>query len=101
MLVAGELDAAAIDSTLLALEARTDPAVARLRVLERLGPAPHPPVVLLNGDAARGVGAREALVSLDQHVIGRRALELGLIERFVEISDGAYDVVRDMDGLVS
>jgi ABC-type phosphate/phosphonate transport system substrate-binding protein len=100
LLVAGELDAAAIDSTLLALEARADPAVARLRVLERLGPAPHPPVVLLNGDSHVASALREALVSLDQHVIGRRALELGLIERFVEVSDGAYDAVRDMDGLV-
>ena len=29
-----------IDSTVLALEARKDPAIAGLRVLERLGPAP-------------------------------------------------------------
>jgi ABC-type phosphate/phosphonate transport system substrate-binding protein len=101
LLVAGELDAAAIDSTLLALEARADPAVAGLRVLERLGPAPIPPVVLLNGDAHVASALREALVSLDQHVIGRRALELGLIERFVETSDGAYDAVREMDGEVA
>ena len=39
-------------------------------------------------------------MSLDQHVIGRQALDLGLIERYVEISDGAYDAVREMDGAV-
>jgi ABC-type phosphate/phosphonate transport system substrate-binding protein len=99
-LVSGEIDAAAIDSTLLALEARADPAIAGLRVLERLGPAPIPPVVLLNGDAALARRLCDALVSLDQHVLGRRALELGLVERFVEISDGDYDPVREMDGEV-
>jgi phosphonate transport system substrate-binding protein len=100
LLVSGEIDAAAIDSTLLALEARDNPEIAALRVLERLGPAPIPPVVLLNGDAALARGLRDALVSLDQHELGRRALELGLVERFVEITDGDYDPVREMDGAV-
>lgn len=100
LLAAGEIDAAGIDSTVLALEARDDPAIAALRVLERLGPAPIPPVVLVNGDPALAGALREALVSLDQHVIGRRALTLGLIERYVETSDGAYDAVREMDGAV-
>jgi ABC-type phosphate/phosphonate transport system substrate-binding protein len=99
-LVAGEIDAAGIDSTVLALEAAADPAIAGLRVLERLGPAPIPPIVLLNGDAALAGRLRDALVSLDQHVLGRRALELGLVERYVEVSDGDYDVVREMDGEV-
>jgi ABC-type phosphate/phosphonate transport system substrate-binding protein len=99
-LVSGEIDAAGIDSTVLALEARADPAIAALRVLERLGPAPIPPVVLLNGDAALAGRLRDALVSLDQHVLGRRALELGMVERYVAVSDGDYDVVREMDGEV-
>ena len=84
---------------MLALEAAGTP-IAGLRVLERLGPAPIPPVVLLNGDAALARRLRDALVSLDQHVLGRRALELGLVERYVEVSDGDYDVVREMDGEV-
>jgi ABC-type phosphate/phosphonate transport system substrate-binding protein len=100
LLVVGEIDAAGIESTLLALEARADPAIAALRVLERIGPAPIPPVVLLHGDPALAGLLRDALVSLDQHVIGRRALELGLIERFCEISDGDYDAVRELDGAV-
>jgi ABC-type phosphate/phosphonate transport system substrate-binding protein len=100
LLVSGEIDAAAIDSTLLALEARANPAIARLRVLERLGPAPIPPVALLHGDPALAGRLRDSLVSLDQHALGRRALELGLVERFVEVTDGDYDVVREMDGEV-
>ena len=61
LLASGELDAAAIDSTVLALEARADPAFAALRVLERLGPAPIPPVVLVNGDPALAAALRDAL----------------------------------------
>lgn len=99
-LVEGEIDAAAIDSTLLALEARANPAIAALRVLERLGPAPIPPVVLLHGDPALAGRVREALVSLDRHEAGRRALELGLMRRYVEIADAAYDPVREMDSAV-
>ena len=99
-LVEGEIDAAAIDSTLLALEARANPAIASLRVLERLGPAPIPPVVLLHGDPVLAGRVREALVSLDRHEAGRRALELGLMQRYVEISDAAYDTVREMDSSV-
>jgi hypothetical protein len=56
--------------------------------------------VVLHGDAALAGLLRDALVSLDQHVIGRRALELGLVERFCEISDGDYDAVRELDGAV-
>jgi phosphonate transport system substrate-binding protein len=100
LLAAGEIDVAPIDSTVLALEARSDPAIAALRVLERLGPAPIPPVVLLHGDPHLAEHLTQALVSLDQHVIGRRALALGLIERYVETSDGAYDAVRELDGAV-
>jgi ABC-type phosphate/phosphonate transport system substrate-binding protein len=99
LLLSGEIDAAAIDSTLLAIEAK-NPTISALRVIERLGPAPIPPIVLLNGDPHLADHLREALTSLDQHVIGRRALELGLIDRYVETSDGAYDAVREMDGAV-
>jgi ABC-type phosphate/phosphonate transport system substrate-binding protein len=101
LLVEGEIDAAAIDSTLLALEARANPAVAALRVLERLGPAPIPPVVLKGGDPALAGRVREALVSLDRHEAGRRVLELGLMQRYVEVSDADYDPVREMDAAVS
>jgi phosphonate transport system substrate-binding protein len=97
LLVAGELDAAGIDSTMLPLEARDDPAVGALRVLERLGPAPVPPVVLLNGGPELARALRAALVGLAEHDAGRRALALGLVERFAEVEDADYDVVRAMD----
>jgi phosphonate transport system substrate-binding protein len=97
LLIAGELDAAGIDSTMLPLEARNDPAVAQLRVLERLGPAPVPPVVLLNGDPELARRLRDALVALAADDAGRHALALGLVDRFAEVEDADYDVVRAMD----
>lgn len=100
LLRAGEIDAAGIDSTVLALEARADPAIAGLRVLERLGPAPIPPVALVNGDAALAARLRAALVGLGASDEGREALALGLVERFVEVDDSDYDVVRMIDAAV-
>ena len=97
LLIAGELDAAGIDSTMLPLEARNDPGVAALRVLERLGPAPVPPVVLLNGDPGLARRLQAALVGLAADDAGRHALALGLVDRFAEVEDADYDVVRAMD----
>jgi ABC-type phosphate/phosphonate transport system substrate-binding protein len=98
LLIAGELDAAGIDSTMLPLEARNDPGVAALRVLERLGPAPVPPVVLLNGDPELARRLRAAFVGLAADDVGRHALALGLVDRFDEVEDADYNGVRAMDG---
>jgi phosphonate transport system substrate-binding protein len=100
LLVAGEIDAAAIDSTVLALEARADPAIAALVVAERFGPAPIPPVVLVGGDPVLAGELRDALLELDRSDEGRAALELGLIDRYVAVSDSDYDPVRAMDAAV-
>ena len=50
-LLRGEVEAAPIDSTVLALELRADPALAALRRIARLGHMPSPPVALVGGDA--------------------------------------------------
>ena len=47
----GEVEAAPIDSTVLALEQRADPALAALTRIARLGRMPSPPVALVGGDA--------------------------------------------------
>ncbi|MEO9176230.1 MAG: PhnD/SsuA/transferrin family substrate-binding protein [Gaiellales bacterium] len=100
MIVAGELDAASIDSTHLALRAAHEPAIAELRVVERLGPAPIPPVVLLHGTPALARSLRAALLALGASAEGRAALELGQVERYVAVADRDYDPVRAMDGAV-
>jgi phosphonate transport system substrate-binding protein len=50
LVAAGEVDGAAIDSQVLAVELKHDPGLAhRLRVIETLGPAPSQPVVVRSG----------------------------------------------------
>jgi ABC-type phosphate/phosphonate transport system substrate-binding protein len=100
MLASGELDAAAIDSTVLALEAQADPAIAALPVVDRFGPAPIPPVVLLHGTPALADALRGALLSLGASDEGRAALELGLVDGYVAVTDAGYDPVRAMDAAV-
>jgi phosphonate transport system substrate-binding protein len=100
MLAADELDAAAIDSTVLTLHSRVDPAIAALPVLERLGPAPIPPVVLLGGDPGLARALRVAFASLDGSDEGRTALALGAVTRYVAVEDADYDPVRAIDGAV-
>lgn len=66
LVAAGEVDAAAIDSQVLAMELRDDPTLAhRLRVVETLGPAPSQPVVVRSGlDAGVKAGLQARLLSL-------------------------------------
>ena len=99
-LVAGEIDAATIAATLLALAAAADPAVAALPVVERLGPAPIPPVLLLGDDPELAAALRDALCALHGHAAGRAALALGLVERYVPVTDADYAPVRAMDAAV-
>ena len=50
LVASGAVDAAAIDSQVLAMELRDDPGLARaLRVVETLGPSPSQPVVVRSG----------------------------------------------------
>jgi phosphonate transport system substrate-binding protein len=68
---AGEVDAAAIDSQVLAVEMRDDPALARrLRVVETLGPAPSQPVVVRSSlDADVKAAIQAVLLSLRGDVL--------------------------------
>jgi phosphonate transport system substrate-binding protein len=100
LLLAGEIDAGPIDSTILALEARADPAVAALPIVERLGSATSPPVVLLGGDPELAAGLRRALVALSRDAAGRNALDLGLVERYAPVEDSDYDTIRSTPGVL-
>jgi ABC-type phosphate/phosphonate transport system substrate-binding protein len=93
----GLVDAAAIDSTVLALEARADPGLGELRVIARVGPAPSPPVVLANGTPQLRDALAAALVGLEPSDEGRAALDLGAIARFSPVTDADYDAVRELD----
>ena len=98
-LLRGEVEAAPIDSTVLALEQRADPALASLRRIARLGHLPSPPVVLVGGDAGLAASLRAALAGLGESEEGRAALALGAIQRFDAVADADYAPVRTADAM--
>ena len=98
MVAAGEVDAAAIDSQVLAIELRDHPDLAEeLRVIETLGPSTIQPVV-----AARHLpvdvkaALRAALLRLGNDPSARKELDRGFVDRFVPVTDGDYDDIRGM-----
>jgi phosphonate transport system substrate-binding protein len=96
-LARGEVEGAPIDSTVLALELRADPALAALKRIARLGRMPSPPVALVGGDAELAASLRAALTSLGESEAGREALALGAVQRFDAVADGDYAPVRAAD----
>jgi phosphonate transport system substrate-binding protein len=98
LVATGAVDAAAIDSQVLAVELRDHPRLAgRLRVVGAFGPSTIQPVVAasrLPDRIKEQVG--ELLVGLGEDPTARPVLAGGLIERFVPVDDGAYDDIRAM-----
>jgi phosphonate transport system substrate-binding protein len=98
MVATGEVDAAAIDSQVLAIELRDLPDLAQqLRVIEALGPSTIQPVV-----AARHLpidlkaALRAALLRLGNDPSARKELDRGFVDRFVPVTDRYYDDIRAM-----
>jgi phosphonate transport system substrate-binding protein len=92
------VDAAAIDSQVLAIELRDHPGLAeRLRVIGSFGPSTIQPVVAARRlpDALKDQ-VQELLVALADDPAARPVLGYGLIDRFAPISDAAYDDIRAM-----
>jgi phosphonate transport system substrate-binding protein len=98
MVAAGAVDAAAIDSQVLAIEFRDHPQLAdRLRVIGAFGPSTIQPVVASSGLHSRLKDqVRELLAGLTDDPLARPVLDYGLIDRFTAIGDAAYDDIRAM-----
>jgi ABC-type phosphate/phosphonate transport system substrate-binding protein len=98
MVAGGEVDAAAIDSQVLAIELRDHSGLANeLRVIEHLGPSAIQPVVAarhLSIDVKAAL--RTALLRLGDDPAARPELTRGFVERFVSVTDGDYDDIRQM-----
>lgn len=94
----GGVDAAAIDSQVWEVAVRDDATLAvDLRVVESLGPSTIQPVTVarrLPAELRRGI--REALLAMGDDPAAREGLALGLVERFVAVTDADYDDVREM-----
>jgi phosphonate transport system substrate-binding protein len=102
LVCAGEVDASAIDSQVLAIALRDQPELARcLRVIDTLGPSPIQPIVA-GPRLAAGLKAdlRSVLVQMDQDPIARERLAQGFVKRLVHVTDATYNVIRAMRAAV-
>lgn len=98
MVCAGEIDTAAIDSQVLAVELRDQPGLAaQLRVIDALGPAAIQPVVAASRlpDTLKSE-LQAILVGLADDPASQPALAHGFIKRFTRVTDATYDDIRDM-----
>lgn len=98
MVADGEIDGAAIDSQVLAIELRDHPALRdQLRIIGSLGPATIQPVVAARHlpDALKDA-MRAALRAMGDDPAMRAALDHGFIARFVPVADATYDDIRAM-----
>lgn len=98
MLIDGQIDAAAIDSTVLELELRLRPEVSQyIRVIETLGPSPIPPSVI--SPAVVPIVRRaiqQSMLVMHADCEGRSILAGPSIARFVQVSDSDYDQIRSI-----
>jgi phosphonate transport system substrate-binding protein len=94
---AGAVDAAAIDSQVLAVELRDHPDLGGLRVVGSFGPSTIQPVVAASRlpDQLKDE-VRKLLLELGDEPSARPALDHGFIEGFSAIDDAAYDDIRAM-----
>jgi phosphonate transport system substrate-binding protein len=102
LVAAGTVDAAAIDSQVLAIELRDHPRLAgRLRVIGAFGPSTIQPVVAASRLPDRLKDqVRDLLVGLGDDPTARAALAYGLIRRFAPVDDAAYDDIRAMQAAI-
>lgn len=96
LLLDGQVDATAIDSTVLDLLGRQDPSLARrLRIVESLGPSPSPPWVIARAvphDLRAAIS--DALLGMSGDPMGRTILASGMASRFAAVTDADYDPIR-------
>jgi phosphonate transport system substrate-binding protein len=102
LVAAGRVDAAAIDSHVLAIELRDHPLLAdRLRLVGAFGPSTIQPLVAASRLPDRLKDqVRDLLVGLGEDPTARAALDHGFIRRFVSVDDAAYDDIRGMQATI-
>lgn len=98
MIVRGEVDGSAIDSTVLEQALRDDPGLgAQIRVIDSFGPSPIPPwVAPRRMPVERRRKLREALLGIEGDPEGRALLARASLARFTAVEDRDYDPIRKM-----
>ena len=98
LILAGEVDGSAIDSTVLESFGRSCPEIAPLlRVIGTIGPSPGPPWVMRSSllPTLRDALRREFLTMHDS-ADGRAILQAAAVRRFGAVNDEDYDPIREM-----
>lgn len=103
MILSGEVDASAIDSTVLETELRQQSDLAaRIRVIATLGPSPIPPWLIQRRlPPALRRQIRELFVTMHDDPDGRLLLSAAQMARFAAVSDRDYDEIRRMRSLAN
>jgi phosphonate transport system substrate-binding protein len=98
MILKGEVDASAIDSTVLELEMLNDPAIReRIRIIDTFGPSPIPPWVISKNIRPDWQAAlRELFLNMHDDPAGKAVLDKAHMLRFTAIEDADYNPIRAM-----
>lgn len=98
LILAGQVDASAIDSTVLEMVCAQDPTITpQIRIIDAFGPSPMPPWCI-----GRHVPEpvrqqlRQQLLELHEHADGQAILARHQMARFAAATDDMYDVTRQM-----
>lgn len=95
MVLAGEIDAAVVDSVVRTSRARGDEAVAQLQIIERLGPWPVQPLVARSTlDAETVDEVRRLLLDASDHPAVQAELHAAALSHLVEVGPDHYAEVR-------
>lgn len=98
LILSGEIDASAIDSTVLELLAEREPTLPeRLRAIDVMGPSSQPPWVI-GQHVPAGVRRllREGLTHMHEDAEGKAILKRHRVARFAAVVDSDYDDIRGM-----
>ena len=99
MILNHEIDAAAIDSTVLETELQNSPAISsQIRIIETLGPSPIPPwIIRKDVPASLRISIRHLLSNMHKDELGRNILATNRIKKFIVAQDQDYNSLRKMD----
>jgi phosphonate transport system substrate-binding protein len=98
LVAAGEIDASAIDSQVLAVAMRDEPSLARsLRVIDALGPSTIQPVAVSERVPAQlRAEIQHVLTTMHEDPAVRERLAIGMVQRFAPVGPSSYDDIRRM-----
>ena len=96
LLLAGDIDAALVDSVVRVGRARSDDAIAGLNIIERLGPWPVQPLVARSSmDASEIADVRRRLLDAANRPEVQAELEAACLTTLVEVGPDHYEAVRE------